>query len=115
MKVDNKRKEKDNPENTISMQKVMPKTEEGSNNNNTQMWGTMSTLFVMGGSWRHPFVESIMEVPLPSDWKSLIIDWYDDNIDLDEHVDIYVTQVNVYITDDSIMCRVFPTTLRGRH
>lgn len=32
-----------------------------------------------------------MEATLPCNWKKLIIDKYDDTIDSNEHLDIYVT------------------------
>ncbi|XP_020216782.1 uncharacterized protein LOC109800408 [Cajanus cajan] len=54
-----------------------------------------------------------METPLPFGWKPLNIDRYDDTTDLDEHIDLYVTQVNLYTNEDAIMCRVFPTSLKG--
>ncbi|XP_020206568.1 uncharacterized protein LOC109791660 [Cajanus cajan] len=62
---------------------------------------------------RHPFVDGIMEVPLPPAWKSLNIERYDGTTDPDEHIDAYVTQVNLYTNEDAIMCRVFPTSLKG--
>ncbi|XP_020206217.1 uncharacterized protein LOC109791341 [Cajanus cajan] len=54
-----------------------------------------------------------METPLPFGWKPLNIDRYDNTADPDEHVDLYVTQVNLYINEDAILCRVFPTSLKG--
>ncbi|XP_020203216.1 uncharacterized protein LOC109788800 [Cajanus cajan] len=54
-----------------------------------------------------------METPLPFGWKPLHIDCYDDTTDLDEHVDLYVTQVNLYTNDDVVLCRVFLTSLKG--
>ncbi|XP_020218222.1 uncharacterized protein LOC109801534 [Cajanus cajan] len=54
-----------------------------------------------------------METPLPFGWKPLNIDCYDGTTDPDEHVDLYVTQVNLYTNDDAIMCRVFLTLLKG--
>ncbi|XP_020229965.1 uncharacterized protein LOC109810808 [Cajanus cajan] len=61
---------------------------------------------------RHPFVDGIMETPLPFGWKSLNIDRYDGTTDPDEHVDLYITQVNL-TNEDAIMCRVFSTSLKG--
>ncbi|XP_020225119.1 uncharacterized protein LOC109807002 [Cajanus cajan] len=62
---------------------------------------------------RHPFVDGIMEVPLPPTWKPLNIERYDGTTDPDEHIDAYVTQVNLYTNEDAILCRVFPTSLKG--
>lgn len=61
----------------------------------------------------HPFVDVIMEAQLPLRWKMLNIDRYDRLLDPDEHVDPFVTQMNLFTNDDAIMCRVFPTTLKG--
>nr|KYP71814.1 hypothetical protein KK1_011087 [Cajanus cajan] len=54
-----------------------------------------------------------MEVPLPTTWKSLNIERYDGTTDPDEHIDAYITQINLYTNGDAIMCRVFPTSLKG--
>ncbi|KAK7368306.1 hypothetical protein VNO80_10331 [Phaseolus coccineus] len=67
----------------------------------------------MGMSSRqHPFTEAIMEVSLPHTWKSPTIDKYDCRIDLDDHIDAYVTQVSLYTADDTLLRRVFPTSLK---
>ncbi|XP_020206731.1 uncharacterized protein LOC109791794 [Cajanus cajan] len=62
---------------------------------------------------RHPFVDGIMEVPLPPAWKPLNIERYDNTSHPDEHIDAYITQINLYTNEDAIMCRVFPTSLKG--
>ncbi|XP_020231712.1 uncharacterized protein LOC109812202 [Cajanus cajan] len=62
---------------------------------------------------RHPFIDGIMEVPLPPTWKPLNIERYDGPSDPDEHIDAYITQINLYTNEDAIMCRVFPTSLKG--
>ncbi|XP_020226973.1 uncharacterized protein LOC109808389 [Cajanus cajan] len=54
-----------------------------------------------------------METRLPFGWKPFNIDCYDGTTDLDEHVDLYVTQVNLYTNNDAILCRVFLTSLKG--
>ncbi|XP_020207846.1 uncharacterized protein LOC109792816 [Cajanus cajan] len=54
-----------------------------------------------------------METPLPFGWKPFNIDRYDGIADLDEHIDLYVTQVNLYTNEDAILCRVFSTSLKG--
>nr|KYP44995.1 hypothetical protein KK1_033456 [Cajanus cajan] len=54
-----------------------------------------------------------METPLPFGWKPLHIDRYDGTTDLDEHIDLYLTQVNLYTNENVILCRVFPTSLKG--
>ncbi|XP_020206270.1 uncharacterized protein LOC109791388 [Cajanus cajan] len=42
---------------------------------------------------RHPFVDGIMETPLPRGWKPLHLDRYDGTTDPDEHIDLYTTQL----------------------
>nr|KYP37224.1 hypothetical protein KK1_041595 [Cajanus cajan] len=54
-----------------------------------------------------------MEVPLPPAWKPLNIERYDGTTDLDEHIVAFITQINLYTNDDAIICRVFPTSLKG--
>ncbi|XP_020233599.1 uncharacterized protein LOC109813757 [Cajanus cajan] len=47
-------------------------------------------------------------------WKSLPIDKYDGTSDPDEHLDVFLTQVTLSTTDDAALCRIFPTSLKGR-
>jgi len=54
-----------------------------------------------------------MEVSLSCTWKNPTLDKYDGTTDPDEHVDAYVTQVSLYITEDALLCRVFPSSLKG--
>lgn len=43
-----------------------------------------------------------MEATLPSNWKNLTIDKYDDITDLNENLNVYITQVSLCTTDDDI-------------
>lgn len=54
--------------------------------------------------FKNPFVLSIMEATLSSHWKNLTIKKYDDTTDPDEHLDVYITQVSLYTTNDAILC-----------
>lgn len=74
--------------------------------NSTQHCTTHTCLNEVGGmsSHKHPF---------PTSWKSPTIDKYDNGGNPDEHVDAYITQVNLYRVDDALFCRVFPTSLKG--
>jgi len=54
-----------------------------------------------------------METELPANWKGPTLDRYDGSIDTNKHIDIYVTQIGLYTSDDNIFCRVFPTYLKG--
>lgn len=54
-----------------------------------------------------------MEVDIPLGWKSLNLERYNETTDLDEHLDAFLIQANLYTNDDAILCRVFPTSLKG--
>ncbi|KAL5141971.1 hypothetical protein HKD37_09G025229 [Glycine soja] len=41
---------------------------------------------------QNPFVPSIMEEIFSSNWKNLTMEKYDGTTDLDDHVDVYITQ-----------------------
>ena len=62
---------------------------------------------------RHPFVDHIMEADIPLGWKPLNLDRYDGTTNTNEHLDAFLTQANLYTNDDTILCRVFPTSLKG--
>ncbi|XP_027338065.1 uncharacterized protein LOC113852004 [Abrus precatorius] len=50
---------------------------------------------------------------LPDNWRGLTIDKYDGTSDPGEHLDVFITQVGLYTENDSLWCRIFPTSLRG--
>jgi len=52
-----------------------------------------------------------MEATLPS---NLTIEKYNGTNDPDKHLDVYITQVNLYTTNDVVLCRVFPTSLKSQ-
>ena len=45
---------------------------------------------------RTPFVEAILEVPLPGTWNNPTLDKYDGTTDSNEHVNAYLTQVSLH-------------------
>lgn len=59
---------------------------------------TYNTLGKQLSQFKNPFIPSVMEATLPSNWKNLIIDKYDYTIDSNEHLDVYITQVSLYTT-----------------
>ena len=61
---------------------------------------------------RHPFVDGIVETPLPQKWKAPTVT-YDGTTDPDEFISIYTNQVALYSTDDAVMCKSFSVALRG--
>ena len=63
--------------------------------------------------YRHPFVDRNMEVDISLRWKPLNLEWYDGTTDLDEHIDAFLTQANLYTNNDAVLCCVFPMSLKG--
>jgi len=62
---------------------------------------------------RHPFTNAFIEAPLPDKWKGFNRDRYNDTTDPDEHMDAYTTHMSLYTSDDAVLCRIFPTSLKG--
>lgn len=61
----------------------------------------------------HPFMDGIMDTPLPTTWKILNIERYDGTSDSNQHLHTFTMQVNLHFNDDTVMCKVFPTSLKG--
>nr|KYP35324.1 hypothetical protein KK1_043640 [Cajanus cajan]KYP35325.1 hypothetical protein KK1_043641 [Cajanus cajan] len=55
-----------------------------------------------------------MEATLLDHWKSLPIEKYDGSTDPEEHLNVFLTQATLSTQDDSALCRIFPTSLKGR-
>ncbi|XP_020221010.1 uncharacterized protein LOC109803741 [Cajanus cajan] len=66
-----------------------------------------------GPQGRTPFTPDIVGARLPDNWKNLALEKYDRTADPEEHLDAFVAQVSMYTDDDAIMCKVFPTSLKG--
>ena len=62
---------------------------------------------------RHPFTNAIIEVPLLDKWKGFNRDRYDESTDPGEHMDAYTTHMSLYTSNNTVLCRVFPTSLKG--
>jgi len=62
---------------------------------------------------QHPFTNSIIRIPLPDKWKNFNRDRYDGTTDPDEYMDAYTTHMSLYTSDDVVLCRVFPRSLKG--
>ena len=45
--------------------------------------------------------------------KLLALERYDGTTDPDDHIDAFLTQINLLATNDATLCRVFPITLKG--
>jgi len=71
------------------------------------------TTLTTDSTCRHPFTNTIIEVPLPEKWKCFNRDRYDGSTNPDEHMDAYTTHMSLYTSDDVVLCRVFSTSLKG--
>jgi len=60
----------------------------------------------------HPFTDDIIAMPLPDKWRGLIMNLYDGSTDPDEHLNIFRTQMTLYTMDQTVWCKVVPTSLR---
>lgn len=68
---------------------------------------------MVAGTRRHPFVNGIMEVHPPPSWKHFTMDKYDGTIDPNEHLNVYLTQVNLHTSNGFVLCWIFLTSLKG--
>ena len=59
------------------------------------------------------FIASINSHPLPSKFKMLSLDSYDGTCDPCDYIATFKTTMHLQRVPDKIMCRVFPTTLKG--
>ena len=60
-----------------------------------------------------PFTASINGHPLPPKFKMPSLDSYDETRDLFDHITTFKTTMHLQGVHDEIMCRAFPTTLKG--
>ena len=60
-----------------------------------------------------PFTASINGHPLPSKFKLPSLDSYDGTRDPFDHIATFKTTMHLQGVPDEIMCRAFPTTLKG--
>ena len=60
----------------------------------------------------HPFIDEIINAPLPDKWRGLAIKLYDGSTDPDEHLNVFKIQMMLYTTEKAVWCKVFPTSLQ---
>ena len=60
-----------------------------------------------------PFTASINGHPLPPKFKLPFLDSYDGTRDPFDHIATFKTTMHLQGVPDEIMCRAFPTTLKG--
>ena len=60
-----------------------------------------------------PFVPSVNSLPLPSKFKMPSLDSYDGTSDPCDHIATFKTTMHLQGVPDEIICRAFPTTLKG--
>ena len=60
-----------------------------------------------------PFIVSITSYPLPSKFKMPTLDLYDGTRDTYDHIATFNMTMHLQGVPDEIMCRAFPTTLKG--
>jgi len=67
---------------------------------------------IIKNSKGHPFTDEIVEAQLPPKWKGLNIKLYHSSTNLDEHMNVYKTQMNLYTRNKVVWYKVFPTSLK---
>ena len=60
-----------------------------------------------------PFTIEVLNRPLPPKFRLLQLESYDGSKDPLDHIESFKTLMLLQMTPDEVMCRAFPTTLKG--
>ena len=60
-----------------------------------------------------PFSQMIMQEPIPPNFKLPQFKSYDGTSDLIDHLEAFQTMMLLHGASDAILCRAFPSTLKG--
>ena len=63
---------------------------------------------------RSPFLEEIEQAPMPNRFTQLPFNSYDRKVDPVEHVSYYIHMMSLHTHNDTLMCKVFPSSLGSR-
>ncbi|KAK8942426.1 hypothetical protein KSP39_PZI008890 [Platanthera zijinensis] len=61
-----------------------------------------------------PFIQQILDHPIPQGFKLPNIETFDGTDDPLEHVNHFTTIMRIFHATDQLLCQVFPTTLKGQ-
>lgn len=60
-----------------------------------------------------PFTPAVMKVPLPHKFKMPVLESFDGTRDPLDHLETYKALMDLQVVPDQIICKAFPTTLKG--
>lgn len=60
-----------------------------------------------------PFTAAVLDIPLPQKFRLPQLDSFDGSKDPLDHIEPFKSLMNLQKTPDEIVCRAFPTTLKG--
>ena len=60
-----------------------------------------------------PFTTEVLNYPLPLQFRLLQLELYDGSKDPLDHIESFKTPMLLQMTLDEVMCKAFPTTLKG--
>ena len=59
------------------------------------------------------FTTKVLNRPLPPKFRLPQLESYDDSKDPLDHIESFKTLMHLHMTRDEVMCKAFPTTLKG--